>query len=161
MNNIFYLLLTLFILTIPVNGWILHQQTGENFIHIITSYEFMTRNGQYIYLDVLINLLCISFFYICFKSEDKFRFFKNKFVVDFGARLTYGSYVYQYIFIIPTLAILFPFIKNTLNIGVFPAELISMSISILLLIVLSNFSYNTMELYFLKKKDIYLAKYKK
>ena len=161
MNNIFYLLLTLFILTIPVNGWILHQQTGENFIQIITSYEFMTRNGQYIYLDLLINLLCISFFYICFKCEDKFRFFKNKYIVDFGARLTYSSYVYQYIFIIPTLAILFPLLKNTLHIGIFTAELISITISISLMILLSNFSYNTMEIYFLKKKDKYLAKYKK
>lgn len=160
MNRIFYILLALFVLTIPINGLVIHQQTGEDFIHIITSYEFMTKNGQYIYLDVLINLLCISFFYICFKSEDRFSFFKNKFVVDFGARLTYSSYVYQYIFIIPTLAFLFPFLKNNLHIGTFPAELISMAVSISLLIILSNFSYNKMELYFLKKKDKYLAKYK-
>jgi hypothetical protein len=161
MNRIFYVLLTLFILTIPVNGFILQQQTGENFIHIITSYEFMTRNGQYIYLDVLSNMLCVSFFYICFKNENKFQFFKNKFIVDVGARITYSSYVYQYIFIIPAIGFLFPYLTNHLHFHTFPAELISITLSISLLLLLSNFSYNTMELYFLKKKDKYLAKYKK
>lgn len=160
MNRLFYFILTVFILTIPVNGWIIHQQTGENFNHIITSYDFMTRNGQYIYLDFLTNMLCVSFFYICFKSTDKFTFFNNKYIVDFGARLTYNSYVYQYIFIIPTLAFLFPFLKNQLHIHTFFAEIISMTISITLLIFLSNFSYKTLEVYFLNKKEKYLAKYK-
>ncbi len=160
MNKLFYFLLAIFVLTIPVNGWMLHLQTGENFMHIITSYEFMTRNGQYIYIDVLVNLLCVVFFYICFKYENRFGFFKNKFIVDVGARITYSSYVYQYVLIIPTLLFIFPFFFETLGIGRFPAEFVSMFISISCLLLISHFSYNTLETYFLKKKDKYLAKYK-
>ncbi|MBK9329484.1 MAG: acyltransferase [Sphingobacteriales bacterium] len=161
MNRVFYLLLFIFILTVPVNGWILHQRTGENFIHIITSYEFMTRNGQYIYIDTLVNLLCVSFFYICFKDETRFNFFKNRFIVDVGARITYSSYVYQYIFIIPVLIFIKPYIDSTHGIVQFTYELVSILLSISCLLLLSHFSYNSLESHFLKKKDKYLAKYKK
>lgn len=161
MNRIFYLLLVAFILTIPINGWILHLQTGKGFMHIITGYDFMTRNGQYIYLDTLINLLCAVFFYICFKSENRFSFFRNKIIVDLGARLTYSSYVYQYIFIIPVFLFIFPFFFTKLGIGRFPSEVCSMILSISGLMLLSNFSYNTLETYFMNKKGKYLAKFKK
>lgn len=161
MNRLFYFLLTIFILTIPVNGWILHLQTGENFMHIITSYDFMTRNGQYIYLDCLVNLLCTTFFYVCFKDENRFNFFKNKFIVDVGSRITYSSYVYQYIFTIPVVFFVFPLFFKKLQIGRFPSEAMSLFLSISGLLLLSSFSYNTMETYFLKKKDKYLAKFKK
>lgn len=160
MNRLFYFLLTIFILTIPVNGWILHLQTGENFMHIITSYDFMTRNGQYIYLDCLVNLLCTSFFYVCFKDENRFSFFKNKFIVDVGSRITYSSYVYQYIFTLPAVFFIFPIFFKKLDIGRFPSEVITIFLSISGLLMLSSFSYNTMETYFLKKKDKYLAKFK-
>ncbi len=158
MNLIFYALLSAFVLTIPVNGWILHLQTGESFAHIITGYDFMTRNGQYIYIDVLVNLLCTVFFYLCFKSENRFSFFRNKFIVDVGARITYSSYVYQYIFIIPTLLFVFPFLLEQLQIGRFASELISMVLSVAGLLLLSHFSYITLETYFLKKKDYFLSK---
>ena len=160
MNRLFYFLLSAFLLTIPVNGWILHLQTGEKFIHIITSYEFMTRNGQYIYIDCLVNLLCVSFFYICFKDESRFSFFKNKFIVDVGARITYSSYVYQFIFIIPAILV-YKYLTEERQMLKFPVELVLMAVSISALLLLSHFSYNTMESYFLKKKDKYLAKYKK
>lgn len=158
MNRVFYFLLTCFILTIPVNGWILHRQTGEDFIHIITSYEFMTRNGQYIYIDTLVNLLCVSFFYICFKDVNRFSFFRNKFMVDVGARITYSSYVYQYIFIIPVLIFLKPYIDNVDGFVKFIYELAAITVSISGLLLLSHFSYNTLETYFLKKKNKLLAK---
>ncbi len=159
MNRIFYGLLALFILTVPINGWIIHQQTGENFMHIITSYEFMTRNGQYIYIDVLVNLLCVCFFYICFKDENRFSFLKNKFIVDVGSRITYSSYVYQFIFIIPAI-LCYQYLTNILHIPKLPVELVLVIVSISSLLLLSHFSYNTLESYFLNKKDKYLAKFK-
>ncbi len=161
MNRIFYAVLIIFILTIPVNGWIIHQQTGESFMHIITSYDFMTRNGQYIYIDCLVNILCVVFFYICFKGENRFSFFRNKYLVDIGSRITYSSYVYQYIFILPVFVYIFPYFFESLKVGRFLAELFSMILSISGILLLSHFSYNTMETYFLKKKDKYLAKFKK
>lgn len=161
MNRIFYAVLFIFLLTIPVNGWIIHVQTGESFRHIITSYDFMTRNGQYIYIDTLCNILCVLLFYLCFKDENRFSFFKNKFIVDVGSRLTYSSYVYQYIFIILVFVVIFPFFNETLNIGRFLSELISMTISVFGLMLLSDLSYKTMETYFLNKKGKYLAKFKK
>jgi peptidoglycan/LPS O-acetylase OafA/YrhL len=161
MNRLFYLILFIFILTIPINGWIIQQQTGENFIKIITSYDFMTRNGQYVYLDILVNMLCVLLFYICFKDTSRFSIFKNKFIIDVGSKVTYSSYVYQYLFIIPVFVFIFPFFFETLKIGRFLSELFSMAISIPLLLLLSYMSYNKMELYFLNKKDKYLAKFKK
>lgn len=159
MNRLFYTLLSLFLMTIPVNGWMIHQQTGESFIHIITNYDFMTRNGQYIYIDCLVNVLCVVFFYICFKGENRFAFLKNKYIVDVGARITYSSYVYQFIFIIPAI-LLYKYFTEEKHFMKFPVELVLMFASISGLLLLSNFSYNTMETYFLKKKDKYLAKYK-
>lgn len=41
------------------------------------------------------NLLCTTFFYVCFKDENRFNFFKNKFIVDVGNGITYSSYVYH------------------------------------------------------------------
>ncbi len=163
MNRLFYLIFGLFLLTIPVNGWMLHQQTGESFIHIITTYDFMTRNGQYIYIDVLVNILCITFFYICFKDETRFSFFKNKFIVRVGREITYSSYVYQYIFIIPVLLLIHHFFNPDTTPGLirFMAELVFMFLSISSLLLLSNFSYSTMETYFLKMKDKFMMKFKK
>lgn len=161
MNRIFYLLIALFVLTIPINGWIIQAQTGENFFKIITSYDFMTRNGQYIYIDVLVNMLCVVFFYLCFKDETRFAIYKNKFFKDVGARLSYNSYVYQYLFLIPVFVFIFPFFFETLKVGRFWAELFSMVLSLPAMLFVANFSYNTLEVYFLKKKEKYLAKFKK
>ncbi len=161
MNRLFFALLAIFVLTIPVNGWMIHLRSGEDFRHIITSYDFMTRNGQYIYIDSLVNLLCVSFFYICFKDETRFSFFKNKSMVDVGSRITYSSYVYQYIFIIPVLLFIKPYIDRTSGVVQFFSELLTMTLSVGGLLLLSSFSYNTMETYFLKKKDKYLAKFRK
>ncbi|MCB0507254.1 MAG: acyltransferase [Bacteroidetes bacterium] len=160
-NRLFYLVVAIFVLTIPINGWMIQQQTGENFIHIITNYDFMTRNGQYIYIDCLVNVLCVLLFYISFRDANRFSIFRNKFIVDVGSRITYSSYVYQYIFIIPVFVFIFPFFFETLNVGRFFAELLSMVISIPCIILLSSYSYNTMESYFLSKKKKYLAKLKK
>lgn len=159
MDRLFYALLAIFLLTVPVNGWMIHKQTGEDFKHIVTSYEFMTRNGQYIYIDCLVNILCVVFFYLCFKDEHRFSFLKNKTIVDIGARITYSSYVYQFIFIIPAI-LAYRYLLSVWGTPTFPTELVLMTVSILSLIGLSNLSYNTMESYFLKKKDKYLAKYK-
>lgn len=111
-----------------MDGYYICKQE-KNFMHIITSYDFMTRNGQYIYLDCL-NLLCTTFFYVCFKDENRFNFFKNKFIVDVGSRITYSSYVYQYIFTIPVVFFVFPLFFKKLQIGRFPSEVISLFLSI-------------------------------
>jgi peptidoglycan/LPS O-acetylase OafA/YrhL len=160
MKQLFYLVLAIFLMTIPVNGWIIQQKTGGDFIHIITNYAFMAQNGQYIYIDTLSNILCALFFYICFKYDDSFSYFKHKVLIRLGSKLSYSSYVYQYIFILPTLLFLFPFLFYRLKIGRFPAELLSMALSITAILLLSKVSFEKMELYFLKKKDKYLAKYK-
>ena len=159
MNRIFYALLAIFILTVPLNGWMIQQQTGENFMHIITSYEFMTRNGQYIYIDALVNLLCVAFFYLCFKDGNRFNFLKHKFIVDVGSRITYSSYVYQFIFIIPAI-LLYQYLTDIIQLPKLPVELALIIISISCLLLLSHLSYNTLETYFLNKKDKYLAKFK-
>jgi peptidoglycan/LPS O-acetylase OafA/YrhL len=119
----------------------------------------MTRNGQYIYIDSLGNILCIVFLYLCFQHKKEFNFFTNKWIVDMGARLTYSSYVYQFIFIIPAI-LLYQHILKNYHVWILPVEAVIMFVSIAGLIVLSNFSYNYMESYFLKQKDKYLTKYK-
>ena len=158
--GIFYFLLAIFVLAIPVNGWIIHQHSGQNIFYIITHYDFMTRNGQYIYIDTLFNLLCTVFFYLCFTNEDSFPIFKKKFFVEVGGKMTYSTYVYQYIFIIPTLFITFPFCKNVLHWPAPLAELLTLILSVSAALLTSYFSYNTMETYFLSKKQKYLSKYK-
>lgn len=159
-KKLFYLLLLLFIISILLNGFLISNHENKPMYDIIYSYDFLIKNGQYIYMDILINILCAMFFYISFINADSFWFFKNKFLVFIGSKLSYSSYVYQYIFIIPTVLLLYPFLKNSLHISTFLSEIISMGISISMLLLLSNFSYKTMELYFLNKKGKYLAKYK-
>ncbi|MDB5228517.1 MAG: acyltransferase [Bacteroidota bacterium] len=160
MKKLFYFIFILFLAIIPINAWMIHIRTGQDLIRITTSYAFMIQNGQYIYIDTLTNILCTLFFYICFKYENSFAFFRNRILIILGSKLSYSSYVYQYIFIIPTLLFLFPFLFERLHIGRFPAELLSMILSISAILFLSRVSYQTMENYFLKKKDKYLAKYK-
>lgn len=158
---VFNVLLILFILSIAGNGWYLHTTTGEAFFKIITHYDFMTRNGQYIYIDVLMNSLFVVFCYLSFRDSNYFSFLNNKALVYIGGKTTYSMYVYQYIFIIPTLLFVFPFLLEQLQIGRFASELISMVLSVAGLLLLSHFSYITLETYFLKKKDYFLSKVKK
>jgi peptidoglycan/LPS O-acetylase OafA/YrhL len=157
LKNILFMLSLLFVFSILINGYIIHLNTKDDFIKIIYKFDFMSRNGQYIYIDILMNILCCLFFYISYKESTSFHFFRNPIFVDIGSRLTYSSYVYQYIFIIPTILFFFPFLLNKLHINRLLAELISASMSIYFLLMLSNISYEYFEKYFIKKKD-YLTK---
>lgn len=158
---LFYTVTAVFLLLIPVNAWILHQQSGLGVFHHMTQYDFMTRNGQYLYIDTLFNIVCSIFFFICFSRPDRFSFFRNTFLVGTGSKLTYSAYVYQYILIIPTLLFLLPFLRDVLQWPLPLAELISLFISVSLVLLLSYLSFGSLESYFLQKKNYLITLYRK
>jgi peptidoglycan/LPS O-acetylase OafA/YrhL len=151
----FYIILSLLLASIVYNGFVISEKEGKPFMEVVSHYSFMIKNGQFLYLDFLVNALCVLLFYLCFKLDDGFGIFKNKFFVFVG-KISYGVYVYQYIFIFPAVMLLTPFLVSSL--GVFFGEALSLLISLSPLLLLSNLSYQKMELYFIQLKDRFIPK---
>jgi len=155
---LFWASLLLLIVSIAANGYLIANKLNISFIKSIINYKFMIYNGQYIYIDLLVNIFCVSMFYLCFMFSDNYSILSNAFLVFIG-KISYGIYVYQYLILVPCLYFFSKFMINTF--GLFFGELLTLIIAIGLVIGLSYFSYQAMEIYFIKKKDKYIAKYKK
>ena len=151
----FYTVLTLLVVSIIYNGIVVSQEENKPFMEVVSHYSFMIKNGQFFYLDFLVNSLCVLLFYLSFKLDEGFSIFKTKFFVFIG-KISYGVYVYQYIFIYPAIMLLTPFVVK--HLGVLFGEALSMFLALSPLILLSNLSYQKMELYFINLKDKYLPK---
>lgn len=154
----FYGILSLLILSVIVNGLAVSDREGKPFMEVVSRYSFMIQNGQFVYLDFLVNALCVSMFYLSFKLDDGFRLFNNRFFVWVG-KISYGVYVYQYIFIFPAVLLLTPFLVK--QFGTLPGELLSLFLSLTPLLLLSHLSYYRMEMYFIRMKDRFLPKRQK
>lgn len=141
-----------------INLYFIQQQFGLPFHEMISRYDIYARCGAALYIDILLNVSCFAFLYLVFHTTDEFPLLLNKNLVEYG-KFSFGSYVYQYIFIFLTYFIFYEFLK--VRIPLFFTELICTVICLTLIIQFSKFSYYKFELYFINMKDKLIAKLKK
>jgi peptidoglycan/LPS O-acetylase OafA/YrhL len=146
---ILYVIFIVYIILIVYNGMIVSQESNNSFLASIFRYDFMILNQQHLYHDVLINWFIFFLFLYSFYNPNFLSFFNNKFVLHFGNRLTYSSYVYQYIVILPMVGLINPFLIKILPLPLFLIQFLCLCISIFLIYILSNLSYRKMEIKFL------------
>lgn len=146
---IFYLLLIVYLFVIIYNGFIISKEMNLSFFSSIIRYDFMILNKQYLYHDVLINWLIFFMFLNCFYNPKFLSFLNFKFILNAGNKFTYSSYVYQYLFILPSVGILYPLLTKVLGLTEVLAQLIALIVSSVGIYYLSSFSYKKMEIKFL------------
>ncbi|MCB9034929.1 MAG: acyltransferase [Chitinophagales bacterium] len=149
---LFYTMVFLLIASIVFNGIIVSKEEGISFTRAVADYDFMIKNGQIFYIDIIVNSLCVFMFYLSFKFNDALSIFENKFFIHVG-KISFGVYVYQYLFIIPTVVLLFPYLKMYMTVWL--AEIICATICFGALLIFSDISFNKYEMYFINlKKNI-------
>ena len=114
--------------------------------------------GAAMYIDILLNVGCFAFLYLVFNTTNEFPLLLNKHLVEYG-KFSFGSYVYQYIFIFLTYFLVYEFLKT--RIPLFLNELICLIVCLTSIIQFSKLSYYKYELYFINMKDKLIAKIKK
>lgn len=141
-----------------VSLYIIQQKFGIPFYEMISRYDIFARSGSAMYIDVILNIGCFAFWYLIFYVNDEFPLLHNKRLVEYG-KVSYGSYVYQYIFIYLTYLLLYESLKPILPL--FATELICTILYLFALLQFSKLSYYKYELYFINLKDKLIAKIKK
>ena len=153
---IFYIIAAIYLFSIIYHGIVISSELNTTFFAAITRYDFVILNNQYLYHDVMINLLIFFMFLNCFYNPRFLSFLNHKFILNFGNKYTYSSYVYQYIFIIPFVGLMYPVLKKYLPFPDILNQLIILFLSVYFIYRLSKLSYEKMEIKFL-----YLLKNKK
>lgn len=148
-NSILVLLVLLYLFVIGYNGYVVSIENGMGFFSVLTRYDFMILNNQYYYHDALINWLIFFLFLNCLFNSNFLSFLNNKYILYFGNKLTYSSYVYQYLIILPVAGLLAPVLVKILPLPIFFAQLLCLCVSIFLIYLLSKLSYEKMEIKFL------------
>lgn len=154
---LFYITIVALIIQEGFNLYFIQQQFDIPYYEMISRYDIYSRCGAAMYIDILLNIGCFSFLYLVFNTTNEFPLLLNNRLVEYG-KFSYGSYVYQYIFILPTYFFLFQFLK--VHMHLFFAELISTIICLTAIIQFSRLSYYKFELYFINKKDRFVSRIK-
>ncbi len=155
---LFYGTVVLLIIQEVINLYAIQHTFGIPFYEMISRYDIYSRCGAAMYIDILLNVGCFSFLYLVFNTTDEFPLLQNNHLVEFG-KFSYGSYVYQYLFIYLTYLLVYENLKNTLPL--FFTELICTIVCLTAIIQFSKFSYYKFELYFINQKDRFISKIKK
>ena len=155
---LFYTIIIALIVQEVINLYVIQQKFGIPYYDMIARYDIYARCGAAMYIDILLNLGCFAFLYLVFYTTDEFPLLLNKNLVEYG-KFSFGSYVFQYIFIFLTYFLVFEFLKT--RIPLFFTELICTIICLTAIIQFSKFSYYKYELYFINLKDKFIAKIKK
>lgn len=151
----FYVTIAMLVVQEAVNLFMIQRQFGIPFYEMISRYDIYARCGASMYIDILLNASCFCFLYLVFNTEDEFPLLLNNRLVEYG-KFSFGSYVYQYIFIYPCYyGIYINLIKVMPQIL---AELITTVVCLTALMWFSRISYYTFEMYFLKKKELLTKK---
>ncbi|HQO31482.1 MAG TPA: acyltransferase [Chitinophagales bacterium] len=154
-RRLFYLSVGLLIFQDIVNVLIIQSEYNIPAFEMISRYDIYAMNGAARYIDVLLNISCFAFLYLVFNTQNEFPLLLNNRLVEYG-KFSFGSYVYQYIFILPSYYLLFKTLE--IYLPVFVAELISAIICLVCIIQFSKWSYYRFELKFIKMKDYFLKK---
>jgi peptidoglycan/LPS O-acetylase OafA/YrhL len=138
-----------FIITIIYNAYDISNKYNRPLNYSLFGFDIAVMNNQYIYNDTLINLIAFFGFLISLFDEKYLSFFNKKIIVDFGGKYSYSAYVYQYLFILPFRAILYPVLQKYLNIPDFILQVFVILLSITCIYLLSMLSFWKMEIKFL------------
>lgn len=154
-RRFFYISICVLVVQDIINLGFIQHQFNIPFYEMMSRYDIYARCGASMYIDIMVNVCCFCFVYLIFNTEDEFPLFLNERLVEYG-KYSFGSYVYQYIFILPCYYLVF---QNLLKImPLFFAELITAVICLSSLMWFSRISYYSYEMYFLKKKDLLTKK---
>jgi len=148
-RKLFYLTIVLLVIQDLINSYYISINYSMTVWEAISRYDIYVKSFSVYYIDVLLNISCFCFLYLVFHTENEFPLLHNKQLTEYG-KVSYGSYVYQYIFILPSSMLLKPFLDNFFP--VFISELISVVICLFLLMRFSLFSYYNFELKFINMK---------
>ncbi len=155
---LFYITLLALIVQEIINLYFIQQRFDIPFYEMISRYDIYARCGAAMYIDILLNVGCFAFLYLVFNTTNEFPLLLNKHLVEYG-KFSFGSYVYQYIFIFLTYFLVYEFLKT--RIPLFLNELICLIVCLTSIIQFSKLSYYKYELYFINMKDKLIAKLKK
>lgn len=157
-RHLFYAVIAALIVQEIINLYFIQHKFGIPYYEMIARYDIYSRCGAAMYIDILLNLGCFAFLYLVFNTTDEFPLLSNKHLVEYG-KFSFGSYVYQYIFIFLTYFLVYETLKT--RIPLFFTELICTVVCLTAIIQFSKLSYYRYELYFINLKDKFIAKIKK
>lgn len=155
---LFYGTLLALVLQEIINLYFIQQTYNIPYYEMIARYDIYARCGAAMYIDILLNVGCFAFLYLVFSTTDEFPLLSNKHLVEYG-KFSFGSYVYQYIFIYLTYLLLFENLKGHLPLLL--TEIICTVVCLTGIIQFSKLSYYKYELYFINLKDKFISKLKK
>ena len=154
-RRFFYTTIAMIVVQEVLNLSIIQHQFGIPFYKIISQYDIYARCGASMYIDILLNASCFCFLYLVFNTEAEFPLLLNNRLVEYG-KFSFGSYVYQYLFIMPCYYLIY---QNLIKImPIIFAELITAFVCLSTLMWFSRISYYSFEMYFLKKKEVLTKK---
>lgn len=154
----FIFFLILLIMNDALNLAYIQNKFNIHWFEMISRYDINVRGFSVYTIDVLLNICCSCFLMLVINPNVYIPILNKKVFVIWG-RVSYGIYVYQYLFILPTLIFLNTFLSKYLNQPL--NELICAIICIFSLTSFSVFSYYKYELYFLNMKDKIYSKFLK
>jgi len=155
---LFYGTIIMLIIQEFINLYAIQHTYDIPFYEMISRYDIYARCGAAMYIDILLNAGCFSFLYLVFHTTDEFPLLLNNHLVEYG-KFSFGSYVYQYIFIFLTYFLVYENLKP--HLPLFINELICTIFCLTAIIQFSKLSYYKFELYFINLKDTFIAKIKK
>ncbi|MCB9034928.1 MAG: acyltransferase [Chitinophagales bacterium] len=157
-KRLFLLFVLIIIINDAFNLVYIQNKFGIHWFEMIGRYDINVRGFSVYTSDFLLNICCSCFLMLVISPEVYISILNKKLFVKWG-RVTYGGYVYQYLFILPIIYFLYPFLNNHIN--QFFSELICAILAIFSIMSFSLLSYDKFELYFLNQKDKLYRKFLK
>ena len=155
---LFYGTVAVLIIQEIINLYAIQRTFDIPYYEMIARYDIYARCGAAMYIDILLNTGCFAFLYLVFYTKNEFPLLLERHLVEYG-KFSFGSYVYQYIFIYLTYLLLYENLKPILPL--FFTELICTLFCLVAIIQFSKFSYYKYELYFINLKDKFIKRLNK
>lgn len=149
-----YLLVITFILIAGfgfTNAYLCAKEDGISLFSALRDDQYFYRNYGYLFMDSLVNFFCVLWFLSVIYYPENFKILSKKLVVRFG-ELTYGLYIFQFIFL-PVGLIIKGLLIQKLHAPTIVADLFGVTIYIALNFYFSSFVYNKLEIPAIIYKD--------
>jgi peptidoglycan/LPS O-acetylase OafA/YrhL len=139
------------------NAWLSSKSDSVSLFLTLRDDKYFYRNYGYLFMDSLVNAFCVLWFLCVLYFPAQFKIFTNRIIVRIG-ELTYGLYIFQFLFLPIGLILANQVLHKMWHLPMWMADLIGVSIYILMNYAFSAFIYNRLELPIIKYKDTILKK---
>lgn len=153
---LFYIVLAFIFLFGVYNAYDSAIKEGVSFFTTYREDKYFYSNYGYVFMDSLVNIFCVLWFLSVIYYPEKFKFLSGKRIVRFG-ELTYGLYVFQFLFL--PIGLLFGYILHAkLHISGIIAEIAGAIVYIILNFYFSHLVYEKLEVPIIHWKNKILKK---